>query len=301
MNLLKSPLRRTTAAIAGAFIGLVGAVAFTAPASAHHPDINVKAECPTGDNWKVEWTVFNYSMKGRAGFITESVFLGENDQPLSAQAAPAVPELAVGQSIAENQSVTATQTLPKTTKSVTLKVTLDWKTPGVDQKSATKKIDIQPDCKPDEPQKPEEPETPTTPPSTPATPGEPTPIVEMDCTTITIGLDNPKDGVKITLILKTSKGEKRELTVKPGEKKTEKFSATEGFTVEVGAKAIDETTEIAYEKPDDCSATGAGGGEEALPLTGANAGTLAGVAGGVLLIGAALFFMARRRKVKFTA
>lgn len=298
MNLLKSPLRRTTALIAGAFIGLVGAVALQAPASAHHPDINASTECPKGDNWTIKWTVFNYSLENRKGYIDEAVFLDKDGQPLSAEAAPAVPGLAVGTSIDMDKSIEVTQTLPTTTKAITLKVTLDWKTPGIEKRSATKTIEIQSDCEPEEPQQPEEPQPEE--PQQPATPAEPTPIVEMDCDTIVIGLDNPKDGVEITLTLETSKGEKRELTVKPGEKKTEKFSATAGFTVKVGAEEIDETTEIAYEKPADCSATGAGGGDE-LAKTGANASTVAGVAGGVLLIGAALFFVARRRKVKFTA
>jgi LPXTG-motif cell wall-anchored protein len=43
---------------------------------------------------------------------------------------------------------------------------------------------------------------------------------------------------------------------------------------------------------------GSGGG---LPVTGAAAGTIAGAAALLLVVGAVLFVMSRRRKVKFTA
>ena len=37
--------------------------------------------------------------------------------------------------------------------------------------------------------------SPSTSPSTPPKPDDPTPILKMDCSTLTIGLDNPADGV----------------------------------------------------------------------------------------------------------
>ena len=106
------------------------------------------------------------------------------------------------------------------------------------------------------------------------------------------------------LHLKTSKGEVRDLVVKPGEKKVETFSATPGFKVEltweatVGKKTYSGTETLKYELPEGCDSQGEGGG---LPLTGAAAGSIAGGAGVLLAVGAGLFFMARRRKVKFTA
>ena len=121
----------------------------------------------------------------------------------------------------------------------------------------------------------------------------------MDCTTLTIGLDNPANGVTIKLHFKTSKGEERDTVINPGEKKTEKFSATPGFTVTVSAPDLDDATEtIAYEKPADCSTTGGGGG---LPVTGAAAGSIAGGAAALLAVGGIVFYMARRRRIKFTA
>jgi LPXTG-motif cell wall-anchored protein len=122
----------------------------------------------------------------------------------------------------------------------------------------------------------------------------------MDCTTLTIGLDNPANGVDITLHFKTSKGEKRTTLISKGQKKTEKFSATPGFTITVSADGIDNggSETIAYKKPAGCSGNGSGGG---LPVTGAAAGTIAGGAALLLIVGGVLFVMARRRKVKFTA
>jgi len=142
-------------------------------------------------------------------------------------------------------------------------------------------------------------ETPTQPPA--ETP-EPTPIVAADCDTLTLGLDNPKDGEDVTLTFKTSKGETRELEVKAGQKKTTKFSASEGFFVEVGAEGVEETTKVEYKQPEGCE-SGGGGGDEgpSLPVTGAAAGSIAGGAAALLIAGVVLFFVARRRKVRFTA
>ena len=130
-------------------------------------------------------------------------------------------------------------------------------------------------------------------------------IYEVTCTTIKIGLDNPEDSLPIDLHYKTSKGEERDLTVNPGEAKSETFSASEGFSVDltISVKAetetYSETVNIPWEKPagEDCDG-GEGGG---LPVTGAAAGGIAGGAAALLAVGGLLFFMARRRKVKFTA
>lgn len=149
-------------------------------------------------------------------------------------------------------------------------------------------------------------------PSTPASPtpsasedtfGEAEPIFEVTCDSLTIGLDNPADGVEIPLVLEPSEGEKQTLVIKPGEKKSATFDASEGFFVKVSVQGFeDEAETIDWEAPEDCDTSGAGGGDEdELPLTGAAAGSIA--AGAVVLLGAgvALFFVARRRKLKFTA
>ena len=76
------------------------------------------------------------------------------------------------------------------------------------------------------------------------------------------------------------------------------FSIDLTFSATIGGEPFKESTTIEYEQPEDCDNSGGGGG---LPLTGAAAGSIAGGAGAMLAIGAVLFLMARRRKVKFTA
>jgi LPXTG-motif cell wall-anchored protein len=120
---------------------------------------------------------------------------------------------------------------------------------------------------------------------------------------MTLGLHNPTKDVDITMVFKTTKGETRTVVVKPGETKSEKFSATEGFKVDwtltatVDGKTESDTISVPFVEGADCS-DGEGGG---LPVTGAAAGGVAAGAAGLLGVGALLFVMARRRKVKFTA
>jgi len=205
--------------------------------------------------------------------------------------------------LTDKEELTGVQRVPSTEKSATLTVRAEWDNSATDKNDRSATVGFEGECKKtptDEPSTP-----PSTPPAVPSDlPGEPEPIFEADCDTMTIGLDNPVDGVQITLKFKTSKGEERTLVIKPGEKKSETFSATTGFKVDVTFTAtvegekFSETTTIEYEQPSDCDSNGGGGG---LPLTGAAAGSIAGGAGALLAVGAGLFFMARRRKVKFTA
>jgi hypothetical protein len=296
VNLLKSPLRRTTAVLAGAFIGLAGAVALAAPANAHNADLNGTPSCVTEGGWKIDWSLLGKNAPG-AGTILEGYSYGETS------GGSALTKLVPGGSVPTGQTITETQTFPVTVKQVELHFKIEWTDNAGNDRSKrggkdghytydVAKTVVQPEgCKPPATKPPV-----TTP---PPAPGEPTPTLDEDCTSITIGLDNPKDGKEITLKFKTSKGEERTTVIKPGEKKSEKFSATPGFTVTVSAEGLDGGTEtIPYEQPEGCDNNGGGGG---LPVTGAAAGGIAGGAGLLLAAGAGLVLMARRRKLKFTA
>ncbi|WP_127497344.1 cell wall anchor protein [Actinoplanes solisilvae] len=58
MNLLKSKLRRTTAVVAGAILGLGGVAFLASPASAHHSELKGTAVCDTASgDWVVTWSV----------------------------------------------------------------------------------------------------------------------------------------------------------------------------------------------------------------------------------------------------
>ena len=130
---------------------------------------------------------------------------------------------------------------------------------------------------------------------------EPEFVYDQTCDTLTVGVDNPATGVPETVTFTPSVGEPKTVTAAPGEVKTVDFPASEGLTVEaVPQSAPDEAATITYQAPADCddSGSGSGGG---LPVTGAAIGGIAGGAALLLAVGVALFVMARRRKVKFTA
>jgi len=311
---LKSPLRRTAVLAAGALIGLSGAFALTGPASAHHNEVSGSAKCDTATgDWIVDWSVRAVSGGHASTYKWTKVEWTPAGTELSN------PDLAVnGKDLEDNKELTATQRVSSKFDSASLTVAARWSNTHEAEKTGTVTFDGKCDKTPtDEPSTPtDEPSTPTDEPSTPTEepstppevpsdlPGEPKPIFEADCDTMTIGLDNPDDGIKFTLKFKTSKGEERTLVINPGEKKSEKFSATPGFSVDVTFTAtvegetFSETTTIEYDQPEDCDSSGGGGG---LPVTGAAAGGIAGGAGALLAVGAGLFFMARRRKLKFTA
>jgi len=299
---LKSPLRRTAVLTAGALIGLSGAFALAGPASAHHSRVEGSAICDTETGyWVVTWKT-NTDSGGHADTyrwtkvdLTPAAYKIDNAK-IAVTAEGAYP-------LKDKQELVGVQRVLGTEKSATLTVRAQWDNLRTDENDQSATVTFEGECKKtptDEPSTP-----PSTPPAVPSDlPGEPEPVFEADCDTMTIGLDNPVDGVQITLKFKTSKGEQRTLVIKPGEKKSETFSATTGFKVDVTFTAtvegenFSETTTIEYEQPADCDSNGGGGG---LPLTGAAAGSIAGGAGALLAVGAGLFFMARRRKVKFTA
>lgn len=328
MNLLKSPLRRVAAATAGAFLGLAGAVVSVSPANAHHPIVSVGTRCANADgSWEVTWHVKN-SERDLEGKILEVV--SEPNVPIEG-IAPGVTL-----PLPRDGVVKGTQKLGADVRKSTLKVKGEWIRNGHhvvndtfhrESVATVAKPKVKCAEQPSTPPTTTPPTEPTTPPTTPPAtepttppvttppattppastppadePAEPSWIVEGDCTSMTIGADNPEDGIEFTLKLKTSKGEERTVTVAPGERKTEKFSASKGFkvtlTVTVEGESASET--VAFQEPEDCEA-GSGGGDGQLPVTGAAAGGIAAGAGALLAIGAVLFFMARRRKVKFTA
>ncbi|GID25719.1 LPXTG cell wall anchor domain-containing protein [Paractinoplanes brasiliensis] len=133
---------------------------------------------------------------------------------------------------------------------------------------------------------------------------------EVTCDSIIFDIDNTKGDETVTLALKPNKGEAQTLVAKPGETKTLEIKGEKGLVVDatINGEAQEPLKWDELKKPEDCEATatptptesspGEGGG---LPVTGPVAGSIAGGAGLLLAAGAVLFFLARRRKVKFTA
>ncbi|GIF02972.1 LAETG motif-containing sortase-dependent surface protein [Actinoplanes siamensis] len=123
---------------------------------------------------------------------------------------------------------------------------------------------------------------------------EPQLVYDNTCDNLTVGVVVPDDNKEsVTVKFTPNKGDAKTVTAKPGETKTVDFDAAAGLVVTASAEGQEDTT-IDYEAPADCD-TGA------LAVTGSNSSTIAGGAVLVLLVGAGLFFMARRRKVRFTA
>lgn len=141
--------------------------------------------------------------------------------------------------------------------------------------------------------------------------GEPTGAIKATCDDITFALDNPEDGPEsIELTFTPSVGEPVTRTVAAGSSmEPVTFPASEGLTITISSPGEeDEVVKYADYAPEDCDAPstpppgGGGGGEEPpLPVTGANTGLIAGGAGVLLALGAGLFLVARRRRVRFSS
>ncbi|BEL11748.1 hypothetical protein Q0Z83_099390 [Actinoplanes sichuanensis] len=313
MNVSKSPLRRVSALAAGSLIGLAGVAVFATPAFAHHSTVTVKSDCDQSKGkWVVEWTV---------NAIGDGESPNQTAQFTKVDLTPAGttlsnPKLVVdGEPIPAGQAITAIQLVDGDAESASLKVAAKWANPNYEdgrtgEASVTfpnecKKKDTPPSQEPSTPPS-TEPSTPSEEPSTPPTlgdvPAEPT--LEETCDTISLGVDNTKNSTPVKIDYETSKGEKRTLTVAPGKEGSEKFSASAGFrvkvtyTVEYKGTVFTATYDVPWQEPAEGCDDGEGGG---LPVTGAAAGGVAAGAAGLLAIGGALFFVARRRKVKFTA
>ncbi|MEV6601849.1 LPXTG cell wall anchor domain-containing protein [Actinoplanes sp. NPDC051346] len=132
----------------------------------------------------------------------------------------------------------------------------------------------------------------------------PTVIVENDCDTVTITVENPKGVTPATA--KITYGDKTEsLTTAAGTSEKVSFKAGKATYATIDFPGMDvEPIKATLEKLDCDNGGGGGGGkddEPTLPLTGPVAGSIAGGAALLLILGGVLFVMARRRKITFTA
>jgi LPXTG-motif cell wall-anchored protein len=123
---------------------------------------------------------------------------------------------------------------------------------------------------------------------------EPEVAVDQTCDELSISVTNPPEGLEFEVVFTPSTGEPQTMKVEKGKTATVTFAASEGLVV-TPSIGDEELGSIAWTKPADCEAT------PTLPKTGANAGAIAGGAGGLLAVGGALFYVARRRRLRFTA
>jgi hypothetical protein len=133
--------------------------------------------------------------------------------------------------------------------------------------------------------------------------GEPEPIVNMDCTTMTLGFDNPADGLPLKAGLRNLQGTEALHQHRPGredERDVLRHGGLHGQAHRDGSPLTASPTRpgvnIDYQRPAGCDTSGQGGG---LPVTGAAAGGIAGGAAVLLVAGGVLFVMARRRRKSY--
>ncbi|GIF67165.1 hypothetical protein Ais01nite_52000 [Asanoa ishikariensis] len=124
---------------------------------------------------------------------------------------------------------------------------------------------------------------------------EPEVAVDQTCDDLSISVTNPPEGLEFEVVFTPSTGEPQTMKVEKGKTATVTFPASDGLTVtpSIGGEDLDP---IAWTKPEGCDED-----TPTLPLTGANTGAIAGSAGGLLVLGGAVFYVARRRRLRFTA
>jgi hypothetical protein len=131
-------------------------------------------------------------------------------------------------------------------------------------------------------------------------PACPTIAGTFTCDQLIVEIENPAGGRAFEVTLQPEGGAEETIGVEAGNSVTREYDATEGFSVQATAFGVTDT--FVWEQPEACGGGGGGGGEgPTLPVTGAAAGGMAAGAALLLAIGAGLFLVARRRRVRFTA
>lgn len=298
-----SLIRRLTAGVAVLAIGLVGAVALSAPANAYQESkgnqhqrqqvwkkswvkVEGAAECVEGE-WYITWTVKNKKrVDAKVHKINREIDGIAKDDVIGGRSEVAGTEVLPGSEVGE----------------VTLEVTLKW---GKFKKRAKATVELDENCTPSDGEGGEEPED--------------LGSWTFDCDVLTITVRHPSAApdpepevtlmaveAPITFTFTASNGEVAEVTVEPGGEETVQFAASEGLTVTVAIDGepveLEEPIEITSDAwaELECDEGDEGEGGE-LPVTGASTALLAAGALVMLALGGGLFLIARRRRVTFTA
>jgi hypothetical protein len=117
---------------------------------------------------------------------------------------------------------------------------------------------------------------------------------EPDCNGVTVKLTNPADGETLKVRILVNGQEKFNFQVAPGtSSEPKRIGRQDSLKIVVKVEGFEPDGEFDYTVPPGCGSS--------LPVTGVNAGLMAGGASVLVLGGAALFMMARRRRVQFTA
>lgn len=302
----KLSLGRPLALLGATILGLAAALAVAAPASAHHSIIDGTGCALANGDVKVTWTVNN----------SETEFEGKITDLSTPSGAP-ITGIAVGDVIPKQGegSLTGEQTVPAGKEAkLTIKAVWDLgDSQHTDERTATATITgncAEPSPSPSESESPSpspsESESPSPAPSpsesespapspTPSEPGEPIFGLDVTCDELVFIIENPANGISFTVTLTSEKGVVQELEAIPGQTTSVSFEAYEGLEVTPSIGDVKDEP-VPWTEPAGCD--GEGGG---LPVTGVAAGGLAAGAALLLAVGAGLFLVARRRRIRFTA
>jgi len=234
--------RRMLAVMAGAVLGVAGAVAVSGPASAHHSEVEGVAECDiqTGD-WVVTWTVRSVAPRGVDYYRLVEVQYTPEENPVEGIA---VTEGEYPHRVSE--PLIGTQRLPGDAERATLSVRAQWNNRFTEGTLRHGVVEFGGPC-----------EGPSVPPTTPP-PGEPepepAPLAVHDaatCEDLVVHLENPEDGADVTVEVTTSAGDSETVQLAPGASETLVFPASEGLTYQV---TVDGQTvhEGGWQQPEDC-------------------------------------------------
>jgi hypothetical protein len=282
MNRKPRLLRRALAVAGAAFVGLTAAVALATPASAHDSSVAGVAQCDveTGE-YVVEWTVTSRAPEKVDAFrlIAVEAAYTQGDQ----QKATEVEGIAVtdgdGYPHPTDKVLTGTHRVPGDSTEATLAVQAEWDNKFVEKEPVRGHVELAGDCAK---------ETELLP--------RPHSTAKSDCEFLVVSLFNHPDAdAAAKFVVTAGPAFGTTVTVAAGDEATVEVpkAAAVANGVSVVEQIIFYTMDFKYDDSDlDC---------EPLPVTGPRTGALAGGASALLAVGAGLFVIARRRRVRFSA
>jgi LPXTG-motif cell wall-anchored protein len=298
-------LRRSATLVGGSIAGLGVVAAMATPALACEPLLTYSNVCAHADGtWQIQWSV-KASDKGISGEVGD-VQLTPQDSTLT--------NIVKDAAVPVDDVLSGVQTLKKTDETAKIDLTVKFHLRGHDIfPSAHGDVVKKPStlCKGEE-QPPPPPNNGNPPPNDnppPVKEDQPELIYDEDCTTLTVGVQLPKTWKQSeTVTFKPSVGSSKTVTAKPGETKTVDFPASKNLSVTAIPKSSPkDTAKITYEAPKDCQSSSSPAAPKpstsgpVLAITGSSSTPIAGGAIALVLVGGGAFFLARRRKMKFTA
>lgn len=220
----KLPFRRPLAIIGAGLLGLTAALAFAAPASAHHSEVKVAGECnTTTGEWDVTWTIKSVApgdvKKFKLTLVEAKKFVGDAESELT------IPGVAVTEGNEYphpvNQKLEFKQSLPAEVTGVSLKVKAQWDNNYKEREAAGASVTFTGTCE----KEVEEP---------PAT-AKPTATVGSDCDgSVVVKLKNGADATApAKFTVSGDEGFEEKVTVPAGEEKSVKVPAANAGNIKV--------------------------------------------------------------------